>query len=599
MPSSNQSFSASSDVELRRKQNYNTTDLLSYVQSNIPTLMLEQKASLPDRRTAHSALKLPVSMQFIETPIATFRKHIEHGKSITKCKLIVWGECAMTYKNRLALDRSLQDLLTSKEELFEKIFPDIQTSKDHDWLTERTILVGQEQRLSTNFTILFSHIEFKRLQFLIRLALACTIKKAQSQSMELCGLNLQTDCFSHGQLYVNGGLQRLFEKCIRTFSELLFNTDLSLPFYVSICENFLRVADLVLSWNFEIHRFPVRITFANEGAPAAALRPPESWKAIFQTDEFLRLFFELSSLMGPVLTDNKSVVGQKLSTSSTSDFVSAHDRYVSNFIGGFVDIFGSGPLEGEILGFCIIVHKLLTYHQILSFPRAKMSFVTFVSIIVQCVEHLTPIAMQKALEEDDCIYIESLRNLYNGWWVMLRNNDIIESTSCCPVNFEDSTLKIISAFMRTVLSEPYGCRVKVPIQECDEEIDDDREIFKELLNDIGRFFAFYCAQMLPRMFTVLFDKVKQFLSFMERGVNDETLNTWREDMHWTLLLIGSMLTSSDDDGSSHLQNDLIDYFERVSYDGIIDIDSSVPYIKACIDSPNTITDPTRVDPLIK
>lgn len=42
---------------------------------------------------------------------------------------------------------------------------------------------------------------------------------------------------------------------------------------------------------------------------------------------------------------------------------------------------------------------------------------------------------------------------------------------------------------------------QVPVQECDEEVDDDREIFKELLNSIGRFSAFYPAQMLPRMFT--------------------------------------------------------------------------------------------------
>ena len=44
--------------------------------------------------------------------------------------------------------------------------------------------------------------KFKRLQFLIRLAFAITIKKAQGQSLELCGLYLHTDCFSHGQLYV-------------------------------------------------------------------------------------------------------------------------------------------------------------------------------------------------------------------------------------------------------------------------------------------------------------------------------------------------------------------------------------------------------------
>ena len=44
--------------------------------------------------------------------------------------------------------------------------------------------------------------QFKRLQFPIRLAIAITINKAQGQSLELCGLYLHTDCFSHGQLYV-------------------------------------------------------------------------------------------------------------------------------------------------------------------------------------------------------------------------------------------------------------------------------------------------------------------------------------------------------------------------------------------------------------
>ena len=44
--------------------------------------------------------------------------------------------------------------------------------------------------------------QFKRLQFPIRLASALTINKAQGQSLELCGLYLHSDCFSHGQSYV-------------------------------------------------------------------------------------------------------------------------------------------------------------------------------------------------------------------------------------------------------------------------------------------------------------------------------------------------------------------------------------------------------------
>ncbi|XP_003743823.1 ATP-dependent DNA helicase PIF6-like [Galendromus occidentalis] len=44
--------------------------------------------------------------------------------------------------------------------------------------------------------------EFRRLQFPVRLAFAMTINKAQGQSLQVCGLNLENPCFSHGQLYV-------------------------------------------------------------------------------------------------------------------------------------------------------------------------------------------------------------------------------------------------------------------------------------------------------------------------------------------------------------------------------------------------------------
>ncbi|GFQ67868.1 ATP-dependent DNA helicase [Trichonephila clavata] len=43
MPSPPRSAAASFDVELHFEQNYNITDLLSYVSSNIPKLTLKQK----------------------------------------------------------------------------------------------------------------------------------------------------------------------------------------------------------------------------------------------------------------------------------------------------------------------------------------------------------------------------------------------------------------------------------------------------------------------------------------------------------------------------------------------------------------------------
>jgi ATP-dependent DNA helicase PIF1 len=58
---------------------------------------------------------------------------------------------------------------------------------------------------------------FQRLQFPIRIAFAMTINKAQGQSLKVAGVNLESPCFSHGQLYVAcsrvGNPKNLFIYC--------------------------------------------------------------------------------------------------------------------------------------------------------------------------------------------------------------------------------------------------------------------------------------------------------------------------------------------------------------------------------------------------
>ena len=44
--------------------------------------------------------------------------------------------------------------------------------------------------------------QFKRLQFPVKLSFAMTINKSQGQSIKFAGINLESPCFSHGQLYV-------------------------------------------------------------------------------------------------------------------------------------------------------------------------------------------------------------------------------------------------------------------------------------------------------------------------------------------------------------------------------------------------------------
>lgn len=71
-------------------------------------------------------------------------------------------------------------------------------------VVEATILNGKfkgEDVLITRIPMIPTDLpfEFKRLQFPIRLAFAMTINKAQGQSLQVCGLNLENPCLRVGK----------------------------------------------------------------------------------------------------------------------------------------------------------------------------------------------------------------------------------------------------------------------------------------------------------------------------------------------------------------------------------------------------------------
>jgi ATP-dependent DNA helicase PIF1 len=63
-------------------------------------------------------------------------------------------------------------------------------------IIEATILNGKIKGKDVRYVV-----RVKRLQFPVRFAFAMTINKAQGP-LQVCGLNLENPCFSHGQLYV-------------------------------------------------------------------------------------------------------------------------------------------------------------------------------------------------------------------------------------------------------------------------------------------------------------------------------------------------------------------------------------------------------------
>ncbi|UYV66834.1 hypothetical protein LAZ67_4003034 [Cordylochernes scorpioides] len=79
---------------------------------------VDRTTLLDGGRTAHSALKLPLNMQVIETPTCKISKYSGMGKVLRSCQLIIWDDCTMAHKKSLeALNRTLKDL-RGNEQLF-------------------------------------------------------------------------------------------------------------------------------------------------------------------------------------------------------------------------------------------------------------------------------------------------------------------------------------------------------------------------------------------------------------------------------------------------------------------------------------------------
>ncbi|GFR19314.1 ATP-dependent DNA helicase, partial [Trichonephila clavata] len=203
MPSPTRSAAASFDVELRREQNYNIMDLSSYVSSNIPKLTLEQKGiydkimqtinsgngkiffldapggtgdfrqTLPviPRSTPadeiNASLKRSALWQHVKTLklIKNMRVQLQNDRSaeIFSNQLLDIGNGKVPVdltSGKISLPHNFCNLVTSKGELVERVFPDIQTNfKNPNWLSERAILAAKNKDVYQLNNVIQSRIQ--------------------------------------------------------------------------------------------------------------------------------------------------------------------------------------------------------------------------------------------------------------------------------------------------------------------------------------------------------------------------------------------------------------------------------------------------------
>ncbi|XP_026482743.1 uncharacterized protein LOC113390969, partial [Ctenocephalides felis] len=111
----NRSMHDAFNQELNRELQYNVDTLQEFVRINVRNNFSVSSGIavtlLDGGRTAHSALKLPLNLNTIDSPTCNISRSSAMGKLLTQCKLIVWDECTMADKKSLeALNFTLKDL---------------------------------------------------------------------------------------------------------------------------------------------------------------------------------------------------------------------------------------------------------------------------------------------------------------------------------------------------------------------------------------------------------------------------------------------------------------------------------------------------------
>ncbi|VDM66336.1 unnamed protein product [Strongylus vulgaris] len=284
------------------------------------------------------------------------------------------------------------------------------------------------------------------------------------------------------------------------------------------------------------------------------------------------------------------------------------EHYVKLYIGCLMDLFAEGPLPHEINHFCTIINRLFQYRPIQTImrigPDLRKRFLLYLS---QYIQHLSKQAMHKAIgggEHDDH---HSLALLYDSWTLLLRGRWRLElsqeeETMIDTELINGPNLQIVRCFVECVQAPPLGCRPPT-VAENDDEDDDDRVLFNDLLTPLGTMACYSVRDFMDMMIHLLRERIAEFQRMASGSADLARLPLWQEDMHWLLLIVSNSIVSEDIDGSCRTEGDVFESsVALVNERGkVFSIDDSDAFLSRCIEDPSTdrAQADDRVDPYLR
>lgn len=168
----------------------------------------------------------------------------------------------------------------------------------------------------------------------------------------------------------------------------------------------------------------------------------------------------------------------------------------------------------------IVLQRLMNYHPISFFRHFPNNFLCrYVEFVYQLIIKLTSPTLALALvsfwhfllfvslkeihfkNNNDITYIPALYNLYIVWRILMKNHSLFNCDE--PIDFFSMNRQILEVFMQNVLMAPFGTRQLIEENELideNQEYEDDREVFSELLYEIAYFSLFSLDEFLSFIF---------------------------------------------------------------------------------------------------
>ncbi|CAD5226707.1 unnamed protein product [Bursaphelenchus xylophilus] len=325
-----------------------------------------------------------------------------------------------------------------------------------------------------------------------------------------------------------------------------------------VCDRFLKVAVIVLQWNFttSIKTAFLKVNLYSMNS-AVALRPPPSWADLFTNDDLLPFFFglhkkvrhnsQLAENSLSCITQLAAVMGSCLDNRSKEKVAGVpqpHDLYVQRFCSNLIETF-QDCFPYEVLPFTTSLHRIFSHHPMPIFKRfpddLMGSFVNF--IVYWCGQLAQPSMMEQ--KDDESVLVEAYTHCLTCWGILLRSCPTFPKASHDLIEAENS--KVIESFLKAILAPPFGSRSISDDDAADMEDEelDDTQYYSIILNNVGVFCRLSIDSFSEFVIRVFHERIQQRTLIMSGQISEQERILWLEDIHWILLMVGSFFHDSD------------------------------------------------------